>query len=324
MRRNASLLTTATRAVTDQSILDYDAGVFDHLAADWKGHKQARVWDIPYTSAANVTVDAVTVNVYTNYKQIAHDLQFSGLVGSFTAPTVDFATNTNWKWWPFGLKKFGAEISGALNVSTPGTYTFSTVSDDGSFLFIDDMSTPVVYNGGAHGPQGRSGQKTFSSAGVYNFLIKFFEDFGPPAGVNLKLPAGVTYSAVAVTARTVSTSRLRMLMDYNNGGFPGTKVIDVPCTATADSYEGVTIPIIVTQPVGANLAAGQTAVFSVVAISSTTLSYQWYFNGAPLSGANSSVLIIGNVQHANAGSYAVNVINHSGTVTSNPVNLVIL
>jgi len=45
--------------------------------------------------------------------------------------------------------------------------------------------------------------------------------------------------------------------------------------------------------------------------------YQWYFNGAPLAGATSSILIIGGlVQTTNAGSYTVVVSNVTGVATS--------
>src|SRR6185369_2464093 len=44
-------------------------------------------------------------------------------------------------------------------------------------------------------------------------------------------------------------------------------------------------PSIVTQPIGAAVPAGQDAMFFVVASGSSTLSYQWRFNGTDIPGA---------------------------------------
>ncbi len=51
----------------------------------------------------------------------------------------------------------------------------------------------VVDNGGAHPPTTNSGS-IFLAAGNYDFEVQFFECCGGPAGVDLYLPAGVTYT----------------------------------------------------------------------------------------------------------------------------------
>lgn len=47
-----------------------------------------------------------------------------------------------------------------------------------------------------------------------------------------------------------------------------------------------------------------------------TPSYQWYYNGDPISGANGSTLAFGSVQGSNAGPYSVIVSNAFGVVTN--------
>jgi hypothetical protein len=54
------------------------------------------------------------------------------------------------------------------------------------------------------------------------------------------------------------------------------------------------------------------------------LSYQWSFNGMPLSSATSSTLALTNVQPADAGSYAVTVTNPWGSITSAVATLNVL
>ena len=53
------------------------------------------------------------------------------------------------------------------------------------------------------------------------------------------------------------------------------------------------------------------------------LSYQWRRNLLNITGATSPILVINNVQAANAGSYTVRVSNSLGAVTSAPANLTV-
>ena len=72
-----------------------------------------------------------------------------------------------------------------------------------------------------------------------------------------------------------------------------------------------------TQPADQFVAAGGSATFSVVATGSSTLSYQWKFNGSAILGATGSSYTVTNVQSSNAGPYTVTVTDADGSVTSN-------
>ncbi len=82
-------------------------------------------------------------------------------------------------------------------------------------------------------------------------------------------------------------------------------------------------PLITAQPQSLTVIAGNPAAFSVGASSSTSLTYQWLFNGTNLPGANSSAHSIASAQSGNAGDYWVVVTNSYGAVTSAPANLFI-
>lgn len=79
-------------------------------------------------------------------------------------------------------------------------------------------------------------------------------------------------------------------------------------------------PTITTQPSNLSVSTGGTAVFSVNA-SNTPITYQWYFNGSPISGATTATYTIGTVASSNAGNYSVVVGNTVGTVTSSAATL---
>ena len=82
-------------------------------------------------------------------------------------------------------------------------------------------------------------------------------------------------------------------------------------------------PTITAQPQSTTVTAGNNALFTVTATGGPAPTYQWSFNGAPITGATSSTLSINDAQSANAGSYTVAVSNSSGSVTSNPALLTV-
>jgi hypothetical protein len=72
----------------------------------------------------------------------------------------------------------------------------------------------------------------------------------------------------------------------------------------------------VSNPLSLSVPASSNASFSVSAIGSQPLGYQWYFNSAPLAGATASQYSLSGVQSSNAGAYRVVVANSMGSATS--------
>ncbi len=76
---------------------------------------------------------------------------------------------------------------------------------------------------------------------------------------------------------------------------------------------------ITTAPASQTVAIGGTLTLTVAATGPGTLSYQWYDNGAAISGATGSTYSLPNAQTTNSGSYTVTVTSSSGpTATSSP------
>ncbi len=82
-------------------------------------------------------------------------------------------------------------------------------------------------------------------------------------------------------------------------------------------------PTITAQPRGATLNAGSTLALTVAASGNPALTYQWYKNGAGISGATSDTLVLSNVGASAAGSYTVYVFNSQGGVTSSAAVVVV-
>ncbi|MCW5548599.1 MAG: immunoglobulin domain-containing protein [Opitutaceae bacterium] len=83
------------------------------------------------------------------------------------------------------------------------------------------------------------------------------------------------------------------------------------------------LPVITTQPQSQMVSAGSAATFVVTVADSTDVSYQWFRNGTPISGATHPSLTLPSVQSINVGAYTVQVTNPAGTTLSAPAILAI-
>src|SRR5262249_36535089 len=84
---------------------------------------------------------------------------------------------------------------------------------------------------------------------------------------------------------------------------------------------GDSIPQIVEQPKSVNSRPGSTVSFSVKAVGSTALNYQWKHNGNAIDGATSATLTLQSVQASDEGNYNVVVSNSVGSTTSSSAHL---
>lgn len=101
------------------------------------------------------------------------------------------------------------------------------------------------------------------------------------------------------------------------------------CTALIDNVAIIPVPAgtkpwIVSQPKAATAYVGASASFSVGALGSLPLSFQWQLNGKDVSGATGSTLQLSSVKLADQGDYTVVVQNGSGSVTSSVASLTLL
>jgi hypothetical protein len=108
---------------------------------------------------------------------------------------------------------------------------------------------------------------------------------------------------------------LYQVLVMNNSGF----------VASSNANLTVRIPANITQhPQSQSIRAGSNVTFTVSASSSTPISYQWFFNGAPIPGATSPFLTINGVTNVNEGTYLVQVADAVGPIFSSPAFLRVL
>ncbi len=141
-----------------------------------------------------ISAQAVNVDIFaTHTVDTGGGAPYADFVGSFTSAEITFATDTGYNWHPFGLSSFGADLTGCLIAPRDGLYAFGLDSDDGSLLFID--GSLVVDNGGPHPPTIVNGSAILT-AGIHDFEVQFYEDFGGESGVNLILSPCISYCPI--------------------------------------------------------------------------------------------------------------------------------
>lgn len=128
---------------------------------------------------------------------------------------------------------------------------------------------------------------------------------------------GTVYEDGSFTASASFSTTYRLYEDnilqaYSGGGF------DVPFTL----FIG-TAPVIGTQPAAQTVTEGAVATFSVAASGTAPLTYQWRFNGTPVSGATSSSYARTTALGDNGGLVSVVVTNGAGSVTSSNATLTV-
>lgn len=83
------------------------------------------------------------------------------------------------------------------------------------------------------------------------------------------------------------------------------------------------LPTLTTPFSGTSALWGQDTSLNVEAMGSGTLTYQWYFNGAAILGANSSTYQLEGIQFTNQGLYSVVVSSDYGSVTNTAYQVIV-
>jgi uncharacterized protein YpmS len=127
-----------------------------------------------------------------------------------------------------------------------------------------------------------------------------------------------SFNGAALSGATTSTLTITNAQTTNAGSY--TVAVTNSWGSISSAVAVLTVyvpPTITTQPLSQAVVQGHVASFSVGAIGTANLNYQWYCNGSSLGGgATSSTLMLNAVGTNNAGSYTVVVTNTWSTVTS--------
>ena len=125
------------------------------------------------------------------------------------------------------------------------------------------------------------------------------------------------FNSAPLSGATATNYTVVNAQSTNAGSY--TVVVTNASGSVTSSHATLTVlvpPSIAAPPQSLTITQGTDAPFAVTASGTAPLSYQWLFNGAPISGATASGYTVINAQSTNAGSYSVVVSNAVGSLTS--------
>ena len=160
------------------AITFFEKNVEEVMQLYWSGpgFQRQMVPDNAFTGTTTVSSGGLNYKYYEGEFSALPDFNALTPVKSGTSANLDLGVRTA------GVDdRFALLWSGYINLPTAGTYTFETISDDGSKFYFDMPysagATSLVNNDGQHGPYSVSGTVT-AAAGKHPVAITFFEKDG--------------------------------------------------------------------------------------------------------------------------------------------------
>ncbi|MHC1763795.1 MAG: immunoglobulin domain-containing protein [Verrucomicrobiia bacterium] len=261
-------------------------------------------------SAGAATSSAATLTVTTPVQEPASLVQNGSFESGYTGWT--WSGNQAIGWLPYQPTD-GAKLVFFNGGQTPAngvlSQSFSTVA--GRTYALDFDAGVLAYN-----YLEQRMQVTVRGSGV--LLSRTISVYGKGGGSSAWVPQSFKFTAdsgmATLTFQDVSPNTMSLDLLLDNVSVTGTGVSSEP---------PIPAPVIGPQPADITVTAGSPASFNVVVSGAGTLTYQWRFNGSPISGATASTYLINSVQSAQAGSYDVVVSNGSSSTTSSAAVLTV-
>jgi hypothetical protein len=223
---------------------------------------------------------------------------------SGTAPNVTYTPNPNY----FGTDGFTFKVNDGALFSTPATVSLTVTSvNDAPTVSLTGPTNGAVYTAPA--------MIAFSAfaADIDGSVSKVeFYNGATMLGADTTSPYTFTWSNVTAGAYTLTA-----------------RAIDNTNATTTSTSVGVTVnttnlqPTITLQPVSLTRNSGESATFSVIAMGTAPLYYQWQKNSANIAGATASSYTISSVAASDAGTYQCVVSNVVTSVTSAAATLTV-
>ncbi len=251
-----------------------------------------------------VNGDALQMTTYTN-----------GLAaGSAPLPSTNYNYLNNTNFFLIGGDTFGNGVSFNGQIDEAAVFDKALSAEQiAAHYFSAAPSPPIIIRQPEPVTVFEGATVQLSAAAVGSPVLQYqWLYFGDPAPLMNETNATLVISN-AMTSHTGSYS----LLVSNEFGTVESTVVDVIVNSTEP-------PIITQQPVSATRYAGLKVTFTVVATGGSNLGYQWQTNDVNLPGATNAMLMITNVQAANAGNYSVIVSNAAGVTPSDVAVLTVI
>ena len=270
-------------------------------------------------SAGSVTSSAATLSVIAApsiVSQPADQTVVAGVGVTFSV-AASGAGPLTYQWFKGSIPLSGATTStltiAKVTTSDAGSYSVAVANSAGtvtsSAATLSVISAPSIVSQPADQTVVAGVGVTFSIAanGAGPLTYQWFKG-------SIPLP-GATTSTLTIAKVTTSDAGSYSVAVANSAG---------TVTSSAATLSVITPPSIAMQPVNQTISAGQAVSFSVVAVGTGPLAYQWYRGSVAISGATRDTFAIAKAKAPDAGNYMVVVSNTAGEVTSSPATLFVI
>ncbi|HON07026.1 MAG TPA: lamin tail domain-containing protein, partial [Verrucomicrobiota bacterium] len=221
------------------------------------------------------------------------------------SPTVEeiltnyFETPINWS------DNYGTRVRGLIIPPMTGNYIFWISSDDNSQLFLSTDDTPankrlIAYVNSWTNPEEWTRESNQQSTAI-------------------RLTNGVKYYIEALQKEGGGGDNLAVGWQLPDG------TLERPMPATRAVPYGLGPPIIIQQPQNVSVVEREYAVFTIQLARYLGINFQWFRNGLPVNGVNSSSYVFGPVSVNDSGASVYCIVSNSfGVLTSQVATLTVL
>jgi hypothetical protein len=203
-------------------------------------------------------------------------------------------------------KRWIRSLAKAGNYTVAVKNSLGTVTSSPATLTVD--AAPVITTQPASLTVVAGGSATFSVVATGNPAPSYQWNF---AGAAI---TGATSASLTLSGVQLSQAGSYTVTISNSLG----SVTSKAAVLTVDAA-----PVITTQPVSQTVVSGANVTFSITTTGYPAPTYQWYLNGAAITGATKATYTITGAKAANAGTYTVKASNSQGSATSNAATLVV-
>jgi hypothetical protein len=293
-------------------------------------------WVEVRNTGGSVTSQVAVLTVLTPPEFILQPLSATNLPGTtanFTA-IVSGSPPLTYRWF---LNDSALLDGGRLSGASSDRLQITTVdfTDSGNYSLVVSNAAGVVTSAVARlsvaGPPRIISQPTNTLVPLGNPAVFEVTAAGnPPLGYQWYLEGAPLVDGSNISGATSSALNFQAVQPSDAGDY---RVVvnnsEGSVTSQVATLSINYLPMITTQPVGQSVKVTTNASFRVSVTGTPPFSYQWLFNGVPLTdggsvtGSVTSNLVLGYVLPANAGDYSVIVTNLAGSVTSSPAALTV-